>query len=122
MKRRHGTGLVAAMAAIMWVGAIVSGATLCVMESIGTVEREIAKVRAEAAVQSALALARERVDEGGGEGFRGGVAMEDAEAEFAVSEASEERGFRVEIHALGRGRNDIAWKEEAVVTLPARAE
>ena len=122
MKRRHGTGLVAAMAAIMWVGAIVSGATLCVMESIGTVEREIAKVRAATAVQSALALAGERVDEGRGDGFRGKVVMEEAEAEFAVREGSEERGFRVEVHAVGYGRNDIAWKEEAVVTLPARAE
>ena len=114
MTKRRGSGLIAAIIALIWVGAIVSAATLRTMESMGTVERELARLRADAAVTSAVVLAEKRSPSGKVD-FDDTVSLDGADASFHVDRDSATGALHLTIAAEGRGRNDIVWKERAEV-------
>ncbi|MFH0963158.1 MAG: hypothetical protein V2A58_04005 [Planctomycetota bacterium] len=118
MRRRRGSGLIAAIAAMVWIGFLVSAATVYVIESIGRVEWELAKLRSDAAMVSGLAVAREVA--GKGEGTAGEIVVEliDARASVALARDREGKGVLVTIRASGRGRNDVESQRMLVVDVP----
>lgn len=117
MSRRRGSGLLIAIIALIWVGAIVSAATLRTMESVGTVEREIARLRADAAVTSAVVLAEE-MSRSGKTDFDDMISLDEAGANVHADRDPSTGVLHLTIVAEGRGHNDVAWKEKASMDLP----
>lgn len=111
MRRRRAAGLIVAITAMVWIGAIVTASTLLVVETIGAVEREIAKLRADAAVLSAAAVVAASP---GAEDRK--LSLDRATADIHV--AREGGALCVRIVATGWGRNDVTLTRKTTINLP----
>jgi len=97
------------LAALVWVGTIASGAALCVIACAGEVQREVAKVRSEAAAESAIAIAREEMGAGAVVPFERTVKLSNEGATVRVEEGEEEGQARAVVRATGEGENGVTW-------------
>jgi len=111
MRRRRAAGLLVAIIAMVWIGAIVTASTLLVVETIGAVEREVAKLRADAATDSALALLAASPPS---EDLT--LSLDRAAADLHI--ITQDGPRRARIVSTGWARNDLTLTRKTTIDLP----